>query len=47
MTFLDTFVQLSVIFGFGIWAYSKIKKQSIMETFAEIKDLVQGIKESG
>ena len=32
-------LQIVVILGFGLYAYSKIKRQSIKETIDEIKDL--------
>jgi len=46
MTTLSTIVQILVIIGFGLWAYSKVKRQSMRDTFEEIKDLIQGMRES-
>ncbi len=40
----DTILNLVVVGGFGVWAYSKFKKQSIGETFEEIKELLGIIK---
>jgi type IV secretory pathway TrbL component len=39
MTWVDNLASISVILAFGIWAYSKVKQQSIMETINEIKEI--------
>lgn len=45
MAILDTIVQVLVITGFGIWAYSKVKRQSVKDTFDEIKNLISKMRE--
>lgn len=39
----EAIVQIVVVVGFGIWAYSKFKRQSIAETIEEIKEIYQKI----
>jgi len=45
MATLDTIVQSIVIIGFVIWAYSAVKRQTIKDTFDEIKDFLHFIGE--
>lgn len=44
MTALDTLIQILVVIGFGLWAYSKVKRQSIKDTIGEIKEIISGFK---
>lgn len=41
---LDLLLQIIVIGGFGLYAYSAVKRQSIRETFQEIRELFQRLK---
>lgn len=41
---IDLLLQIIVIGGFGIYAYSAVKRQSVGETFQEIKELFQRLK---
>jgi hypothetical protein len=41
---IDLLLQLLVIGGFGLYAYSALKRQSIRDTFQEIKELFQRVK---
>jgi len=45
MEFIELFVQFAVIISFGIWAYSKVKRQTIKDTIDEIKELISGVRE--
>jgi len=47
MTFIDMIIQIVVIVGFGIWAYSKVTHQSINDTIIEIKEIILKIKNNG
>ena len=38
-------IQILVIAGFGIWAYSKVKGISLMETIEEIKEFISKFKD--
>ena len=40
MAIQDLVIQLVVVLGFGIWAYSKIKGVSLKEAIEEIKGLI-------
>lgn len=40
----QTLVQVLVILGFGLWAYSKVTRQSINETIQEIKELINKMR---
>lgn len=42
MTTIDVIVQVLVFGGFAFWAYSKVKRQSLMDTYEDIKDLFKG-----
>lgn len=43
MTAQEVIAQTLVIVSFGIWAYSKAKRQSIKETIDEIKNIFEGL----
>ena len=45
MALVETLLQLIVIGGFLLYLYSKIKGQTIQETFEEIKLLIQQFKD--
>ena len=40
MKTIEVIVQFLVIAGFGLWAYSKVKRQTLKDTFEEIKELI-------
>jgi hypothetical protein len=39
---VELIVQILVITSFVIWAYSRIKRQSMKDTFEEVKDFIGG-----
>lgn len=41
---VEILAQWAVIIGFGIFAYSQIKRQSIADTFDDIKELFERMK---
>lgn len=43
----ETLIQILVILSFCIWAYSKVKRQSLKDTFDEIKNLINSFRENG
>jgi len=45
MKTLDILVQLIVIGGFILYSYSKIKGQSVRDTFEEIRGLIEKFKD--
>lgn len=44
MTTAETLLSVGVIIAFGIWAYSKVKQQSLNDTIKEMKDIFQSIE---
>lgn len=47
MEIQEVVVQFVVILGFGIWAYSKVKRQEVSETIEEIKGLIRTLQGNG
>ncbi len=47
MTFIDMIIQLAVIVGFGIWAYSKVTHKSINDVIIEIREMILKMKNNG
>lgn len=44
MGLMGFILQIIVIIGFLLFAYSKIKRQSLKETFEEIKIIIESLK---
>jgi C4-dicarboxylate transporter len=39
----ELIVQIIIISAFILWAYSRVKRQSIKDTFEDIKEFIQGL----
>ena len=43
MELLEAVLQILVIGGFFIYIYTKVKRQTLQETFEEIKELIKSL----